>query len=71
MSLDNLASLLSLDFAYIGDQGMRGLLSGILEVPGMYSSMTGFIQASTPDYFEGGKVFGKIIKLVFDYNISN
>jgi hypothetical protein len=69
--LDNLASILSLDYAYLGDQLVRGGLSAFLSVPDMLSTMNSFINDPSPDYFEGGKAFGKIWKQVFDMNLAN
>jgi hypothetical protein len=62
---------LSLDYAYIGDQGMRGVLAAIMQVPAMYDNMESYLKSSPPDYFSGGKVLGNIWKLLFDMNIAN
>jgi len=71
VALDNLSSLLSVDFAYIGDQFVRGGLAMFISVPDMVAEMNSFVQAETPDYFKGGKAFGKIWKLIFDMNLAN
>jgi hypothetical protein len=69
--LDNLTSVLSLDYAYMSDAGIRSIIALITQIGPMWDNMQSFIDASTPDYFNGGKAFGQIMKIIFDMNIAN
>ena len=62
---------MSLDFAYIADQLVRGGVASFLTVPGLAGEVTKFVNDPNPDYFEGGKAFGKIWKNIFDMNLAN
>jgi len=57
------------DLGYISDLGVRNGVGMFTKIPGLYGDVQSAF--ATGDMFSAGKAFGKLWKMMFDFNLGN
>lgn len=67
--MDNLSATLGADLGFLTDLGARNGVGLFTEIPKMYAEMQ--LHLDNGNLFNAGKTFGRIWKLMFDFNLKN